>query len=455
MSCTEGALKQSSTTARSRKCLNVREARTPRSYAPDPRGASLRHTDQPVVATLLTLTLLSQRMTLVFGGDVIPHDPVKSVAAAHAKSGEDGNNDGWDHVLGPLAPAFNHADFAVVNLETPIVTLKKPESGEMVFSGPPALLHSLKKVGVDVATFANNHCLDQHREGIVSTREYLKEAQLLSAGADVDFEHAWAPLVLEKNGVRVGILSFTRFLNGFNNKKDPAQPHVPVLNYANEPIIGSVTMDALYATIRARAAEVDALIVFVHWGAEYKFEPAPEDRKLAKAMLDAGAFAVVGHHPHVLQPVEFIERSAGGKGLVAFSLGNLISNQDYADVNGTKRDGLLLELELVKDGDVMRLEKVTPIPIGTENTLGRGKKRNVQATLVDEQLLAIEERLVELAGRNEPAAKKERTLLEWRRQVALARLARIKTFTKSLEAPDEIQLSRSPAAVVGVPASSP
>lgn len=419
---------------------------------------SIGHTDQPVITAVLALAVLAQtpqRMTIVFGGDVIPHDPIKSVAASRATTGEDGNNEGWDHVLGPLSPAFNRSDFAIVNLETPIVVLKKPESGEMVFSGPPALLHSLKKVGVDVASFANNHCLDQHREGIVSTRDYLKEAGLLATGSDIDAESAWTPLVLEKNGLRVGILSFTRFLNGFNNKKDPALPHVPVLNYPYEPIVGSVSFEQLYETIRTRSAEVDALIVFVHWGAEYKYEPAPEDRKLAKAMLDAGAFAVVGHHPHVLQPVEFIERSAGGKGLVAFSLGNLVSNQDYADANGTKRDGLLLELELVKEKDVVRLAGATPIPIGTENTPGRGKKRNVQAALVDEQLTAIEERLVELAGRKEPAAKKERLGLEWRRKVALARLARIKTFTKALENPDEIQLTRSVAPAVGVPASSP
>lgn len=411
-----------------------------------------------MLPAFLALTVLAQptgRMTLVFGGDVIPHEPIKAVAAARAVKGEDGNNEGWDHVLGPLSPAFTRADFAIVNLETPIVTLKKPERGDLVFSGPPALLRSLKKVGVDVATFANNHCLDQHREGIVSTREHLKEAGLLSAGADVNADAAWTPLVLEKNGLRVGILTFTRFLNGFNNKKDVTLPHVPVLNYPYEPIVGSKTFDEVYELIRARAAEVDALIVFVHWGAEYRFEPAPEDRKLARAMLDAGAFAIVGHHPHVLQPVELVERSAGGRGLVAFSLGNLLSNQDAADANGPRRDGLLLELELVREDGVVRLAGATPIPIGTENTPGSGKKRNVQAMLVDEQLAAIEDRLVELAGRREPAAKKERLTLEWRRKVALSRRARIKTFTKSLETPNEIQLTRSAAPAVGVPAGPP
>ena len=384
--------------------------------------------------TLLLFLALSQnpaRVTVVFGGDVIPHDPIKHVASLRAKAGEDGNNNGgWDHVLGALVPVLRRADLSVVNLETPIVTIKKPEKGEMIFNAQPPLLSALKRAGVDVATFANNHCLDQHREGITSTRAYLKDAGLLSAGSDVDEASAWTPLVLEKNGLRIGILAVTRWLNGFNNKKDPDVPHVPTVAYPAEPIIGSHTPDAFLATIRARAAEVDVLIVSIHWGMEYKFEPTDEDRKFAKDMLDAGAFAVIGHHPHVLQPVEFVERSAGGQGLVVFSLGNLVSNQDFDDVNGAKRDGLLVELELVREmqGRPVRLASVKGVPVATENKLGNGKKRNVQAVLLDEELAAMEERLVDLSGRDEPAAKTERKALEARRKIALTRRARIAGF---------------------------
>lgn len=382
------------------------------------------------LSVLVALLLAQARVTLVFGGDVIPHDPIKHVAMTRMRAGEDGNNAGWDHVLGPLGPVLQRADFAVVNLETPIVTIKKPETGEMVFNAQPPLLAALKRVGVDVATFANNHCLDQHREGIVSTREYLKAADLLSAGSDVNEDAAWTPLVLEKNGIRIGVLAVSRWLNGFNNKKDPALPHVPTVPYPIEPIIGGHSVEDFLATIKARSAEVDVLIVSIHWGVEYKFAPSPEDRVLAKQMLDAGAFAVIGHHPHVLQPVEFIEPSAGGKRLVVFSLGNLVSNQDYADVNGAKRDGLLVELELVREtpGGPVRLERVHGIPVATENKLGHGKKRNVQAVLLDDELAAMEERLVELAGRPEKEVKRERAELLVKRKVALDRRARIRTF---------------------------
>lgn len=403
----------------------------------------------PLLLALCFAQAPAARVTVVFGGDVIPHDPVKLVATRRARAGEGANNEGWDHVLGPLAPALQRADVAVVNLETPIVTIKKPETGEMIFNAQPPLLAALKRAGVDVATFANNHCLDQHREGIVSTREYLSAAGLLSAGADVTEASAWTPLVFEKNGLRIGILAVSRWLNGFNNKPDATLPHVPVVPYVTEPIVGGRSIDDFLATVRARAAEVDVLFVTIHWGAEYKFAPAPEDRKLARQLLDAGAFAVIGHHPHVLQPVEWFERSQGGRGLVVFSLGNLVSNQDFGDDNGSKRDGLLVELELVRekpDGPV-RLEAVKGVPVATENRLGGVKRRNVQAVLLDEELEALDERLAELEPRTDAPSKKERKALEARRKIALARRARIASFLL----PGMLETPAAPAAALARP----
>jgi poly-gamma-glutamate synthesis protein (capsule biosynthesis protein) len=308
----------------------------------------------------------------------------------------------------------------------------------MTFNAQPPLLHALKRAGVDVAAFANNHCLDQHREGIVSTREFLADAGLLSAGCDVDEASAWRPLVLEKDGLRLGLFVVTRWLNGFNNKLDASLPHVPIVPYDPaaarkdglpvEPIVGDKKVADFLELVKARAAEVDALFVFIHWGAEYKHDPAKDDRKLAKAMLDAGAFAVIGMHPHVLQPLEFLEPSAGGKRLVMFSLGNLVSNQDFDRPGGTKKDSLLLELELVKEDGLVRLEKVHAVPVATENQLGVGLKRNVQAVLIDEELTAIDERLTELGARADAAAKAERKELLERRKLSWERRARIVTF---------------------------
>jgi len=383
--------------------------------------------------SLLLVSLLAQtpqRVTLVFGGDVIPHAPIKQVASLRASAGGDGNNQGWDHVLGPLAPALQAADFAVVNLETPVIEGAKPLTGDMVFHAPPPLLHALKRVGVDVATFANNHCLDQQRDGISSTRAHLKSAGLLTAGADTSATSAWMPLILEKNGLKIGILAMTRWLNGFNNQVSETVPHVPAVPYEVEPIVGGRSKDEVLAAISAWSSQVDALLVSIHWGYEYQSTPTPEDREFASQMLEAGAAAIIGHHPHVLQPVEWVRLNNGDRRLVAFSLGNLVSNQDYADANGTKRDGLLLELEVVRasEDSQVQVRPTRGVAVATENKLGAGKRRNVQAVLLDDELGAIEERLADLSGRESAEVRQERARLEARRQVALTRRARIAQF---------------------------
>lgn len=354
-------------------------------------------------------------VTLLFGGDVIPHTPLKTAA----------KKSGWEPVFAPLADAFADADFVVVNLEAPVVQLKRPEDEEKVFWAPPELPRALARAGVDVAAFANNHCLDQHRDGITSTRAFLADAGLLSFGCDTDADKAWQPLVLEKNGVRVGLFGFTRFLNGFNNKPDVTLPHVPTLQYDGAPIGGSKTVDEVLELIRQHASQVDALIVYVHWGNEYKAEPKPQDRELAAQLLNAGAFAVIGMHPHVLQPVEYVARADGGAGLVAFSLGNLLSNQDFGNASGLKRDELLLQLELLRTDAGVQLGAVTPLPATTEHL-----RNTVQVTLVEDELRAIDARLEALAG--DKKARAERLQLLQRKRVATARLKRIADFTKSL-----------------------
>lgn len=382
--------------------------------------------------TLLLFTLHAapaQKVTLVFGGDVIPHDPVKKVAEKHARFAKDGtplNASGWGHVFGPLAPVFGAYDFAIVNLETPVTRREQKEAKEMLFNAPPELLAGLKSSGVDVATFANNHCLDMHPEGISETRDELDAAGLLTAGAGRTEAEAWTPLILEKNGVRIALIAVSRWLNKFHNKGGPDDPHVPVVPYLEEPIGGGRTFDEFFAHIRETAKHVDAVIVSIHWGAEYVHEPMSYDRELTRGILDAGALAVIGHHPHVLQPVKPQRLRDGRIGLVAFSLGNLVSNQDFNVADGTKRDGLLLGLEVTrpKPGAPVLLTKVTPIGIGTENRTGKDR-RNVQPVVLDDEVAAVKERLVELIARDEAAAKKERRRLTERLEILEVRQRRV------------------------------
>lgn len=398
-----------------------------------------------MLAFQLSLALLltaPARVELVFGGDIIPHAPVKHTAQTHAKwdGAQSLNHHGWDHVFGPLAETFRRADLAIINLETPISGNPKAVTGNMLFDAPAALLGGLVSSGVDIATFANNHGLDQHREGIVATRRALDAAGLLSTGADSDEERAWAPLVVERNGIKIGFFAFTRFLNGFHNKPDPSSPHVPLVHYDDDLASGGYDEAKLLVRVRAAAAKCDALIVIPHWGEEYKPEPRPEDRRLAVKLVEAGAMAIVGHHPHVLQPMQTVQRADGSEAVVAFSLGNLVSNQDMADAHSPKRDGMLLRLVLERQGPTapVRVTRVEPLPVWTENALERGQRRNVQPTVIDDEVAAMRERLRLLEGRDDRVSLSEVKLLSRRLRESSTRRDRIlKTVPLELLRPSE------------------
>lgn len=388
-----------------------------------------------MVVGQLSLALLlaaPARVELIFGGDVIPHTPVKFTARAHAKFDKSVpatslNHDGWDHVFGPLAQTFGGADLAIVNLETPISGNPKSVTGNMLFDAPAALLDGLVSAGVDIATFANNHGLDQHFDGIVATRAAIEKAGLLSTGADTDEEKAWQPLVLERNGIKIGFFAFTRFLNGFHNKPDPAAPHVPLVHYDDDPMSGGYNEAQLLVRVRAAAAKCDALIVIPHWGEEYKPEPRPDDRRLAGKLVEAGAIAIVGHHPHVLQPMQTVELPDGSEAFIAFSLGNLVSNQDMDDVQSPKRDGMLVKLVLERaaPGGPVKMVRMDALPVWTENVLKPGERRNVQPTVIDDELAAMGDRLRTLEPRKDRLSVTEAKLLTRRLREATARRERI------------------------------
>ncbi|WP_163993636.1 CapA family protein [Pyxidicoccus caerfyrddinensis] len=390
------------------------------------------------------------RVELVFGGDVIPHGEVKKVATLHARTGAkpaDGsaapslNHEGWDHVFGPITDVLRTADVGVVNLETPVTDNPKAVTRELLFNAPPAMVQALASSGVKMVSTANNHARDQHPTGLVETLGHLDAAGLRHAGTGLSKSAAWEPVFMDVRGMKLGFLSFTRWLNGFSNPKDEADPHVAFVPYPQHRHHRGLKPEEAVEAVRAAAARCDALIVLVHWGTEYKDAPHPDDRKLGRALLDAGAKAIIGHHPHVLQPLEAYPTADGRRGLIAYSLGNLVANQDrfYRHVPGTKgaagdkRDSMLLRVSLVRPepGAPVVLEDVSVLPVWIENNaVGRARKeaRNIQPVLIDREVEAVSERLAALAARPAPldkATRAEKALLERRLAGAQHRRERI------------------------------
>ena len=248
-------------------------------------------------AALLPSSAMAQPrpLTIAAAGDVHGEGRVARLLAA-------GGNP-----LGAVAPIFTAADVAMVNLETPVTGGGSPATKRFVFRAAPSLLTALKAAGIDVVNLANNHALDQGVPALLETRDRARAAGLLTVGAGRNAAEAYAPAVIDTPAGRVAVIGMSRVLPvGWTAK-------------ANVPGIASAYDErAAVAAVRRAAQLADNVVVMVHWGAEFARCPDPAQKRLADAMVAAGADVVAGHHPHVLQAVE---RQPGA--VVAFSLGNL------------------------------------------------------------------------------------------------------------------------------------
>lgn len=219
----------------------------------------------------------------------------------------------WQYPFLKTADLTGGADLAVGNLETAILAGKPIGATAMRFRTDPKAVSGLLTAGFDVLTLSNNHVLNYGRDGLISTLNYLNEAQIAHTGAGINEEEIAAPAVKEVKGVKFGFLSYT---------------------YANEKgqnpgggIYGTNFMDT--ARMQQEVAElcrrVDVVIVSMHAGTEYKTKSSAQQQAFARAAIDAGAKVVLGHHPHVVQETEDY-----GGGKIIYSLGNFVFDQDWS-----------------------------------------------------------------------------------------------------------------------------
>ncbi len=309
---------------------------------------ALEATGSPVAAEAPSWTpRRTEVVSIVAAGDIIPHPSIKEVASRQDqkdKAGASLNHEGWDALFADVAPALAAADLAFVNLETPIAPDNHKTLASKIFNGPPALLDALVGVGVDVVSFANNHVYDQGRSGFVETMDRLAKTPLVSIGAGKTCAEASAPRLVKRGEVTVAFIGSTRLHNAHLNRGQ------------DEPC--SFVLDAEVVTAQAkaaRAAGADVVLLSVHWGVEYETTPLRWDVDLAHRLLDGGVDAILGHHPHVLQPVEVYETKDGRTTFVAYSLGNFVSGQGLGYRHGlhpldagNTRDGALLSFKVVK-----------------------------------------------------------------------------------------------------------
>ncbi len=354
------------------------------------------------------------QVSFAVAGDVIPHEPVRSAAAAAANHGESTVSQGWGALFSDVSDVFQKSDFGFVNLETPVAPAHSHGSKPFMFDAPVALLDGLKASGIKIVSFANNHVMDQGWAGFAETREHLRDEGLLFAGSGDTAQQDWQPVITEANGIKVGWLGMTRWLNGNRNPDKDDQPHVNFFPYPGESG-GAPGLDeaGVLEAVKQARTKCDLLVVSIHWGVEYAPAPRPEDVETAHKFLEAGASAIVGHHPHVLQPVETYRTADGRDTVIFYSLGNFLSNQSrnyvdglMPDKDGDPRDSLIGLFSAVRRdygpaGIRVELGHVGILPVWGENNRnelasGHAKTAVIRPILIDREIPRLQAHLDEL-----------------------------------------------------------
>jgi poly-gamma-glutamate synthesis protein (capsule biosynthesis protein) len=284
------------------------------------------------------------KLTLLAVGDNLIHFQV-------IESGLKINGDyNYDHLYARLKPDIEAADIAVINQETILGGDEFPYTGYPIFNSPTQVGDALVKAGFDVILHASNHTLDKGYPGVKNTLEYWsKYPHITVLGVNKSQQDQDTIKIIEKNGIKVAMLNYTYGLNGL-----PIPDNKPYLvNMLDKP--------KMKEDIKKAKELADFVIVFPHWGTEYEYEPDKKQRELAHFFANEGVDLVIGTHPHVLEPIEWIKSDSGHQMLLYYSLGNYVSYQKEAP----RMLGGMAHITITKKNEVASISYAGITPIVT------------------------------------------------------------------------------------------
>ena len=225
---------------------------------------------------------------------------------------------------GAVREVISGADIAMANFENPAPNRFTWHKAKTVFTADPTLIDGLVKAGIDYVGIANNHIGDAGNNGILQTIANLKKRGLKYSGAGKDLAAAQRPAILDANGTKVAILAYDAIAPGYHAAR-------------GEPGSSKLTIKAVQAGVKAaRKAGAKVVIVFPHWGTEYRYSPFQNQQRLARQIIDAGADMIIGNHAHYAAAVEVYK----GKP-IWYALGNFVFDQTWSEPT---MEGISLEL---------------------------------------------------------------------------------------------------------------
>lgn len=261
------------------------------------------------------------KLSLIMAGDTLIHNSVYNDAYI--------GNDKYDfnYMFEEIKPIVQNYDLAFYNQETIIGGQELGLSTYPRFNSPWEIGDALINAGFNLVSLANNHSLDKGELGIINSNNYWKTKEVMVSGTYNSFESQNEIIIKTKNNISYSLLSYTTHTNGL---KPPTGKEYLVNIYNKE----KVTSD-----IRQLRDKVDVIIVSMHWGEEYNHRPNEEQINIANYLASLEVDIIIGHHPHVIQPITFINDT-----LVIYSLGNFIS----AQVGLNRLVGMMTSIDIIK-----------------------------------------------------------------------------------------------------------
>ena len=253
-------------------------------------------------------------------------------------------SDSYDFVpyFSMIGDTLSKSDYTMLNIDASLRKGKYGYSGYPQFTTPPVILQVVKNVGVDMITMCNNHMLDGYCDGLVESVGHVEAAGLDHVGGFVDEADSKTPEVYTINGIRVGFVCYTHSTNTMEDHCDERSKFL-VKRFKNADFKADV--DA------ARAAGAEVVVAVAHWGDEYHREPDSDQQYWAKKLVAAGADLIIGGHPHMVQPAEYItatdSNGVSHTALCVYSIGNFLTQHrsQYTD------SGIVFEFTLAEQAD--------------------------------------------------------------------------------------------------------
>ena len=284
-------------------------------------------------------------VSFVAVGDNIGHDRIHG--AADVNNGEylDGKYD-FKPLYEKIKPTISGADLAFINQESIIGGKSEGIAGYPAFNSPEELAGDLVAVGFDIFNAATNHSLDAGYQAIENSIETFSQYEdVLYTGVFNSKESNQTIPTITKNNITFSVISYTYGTNGY------AIPNDYCVNLFDEEKIRADVANAKKVS--------DVVIVSAHWGIESDYMPNNMQQEYAQLFANLGVDLVIGTHPHVIQPLTWLEGENGNKTLVTYSLGNFLSTMESLD---NQLQGML-SLNFVKENEVVRIENVVWIPL--------------------------------------------------------------------------------------------